>query len=64
MKIQVSLKQDKNNGTLYEDQYIFLSYLAKLFFERETFQIKNVQKITIHISCSIIFFSKILSFMG
>jgi hypothetical protein len=30
-KIQVSLKSDKNNGTLHEDVF---TYLAKFFLER------------------------------
>ena len=34
----------------------FLSYLAKLLFEWELFQIKDVEKIAIHILRSIIFF--------
>jgi len=42
----------------------FLSYLAKLFFERETFQIKDAEKITIHILYSIIFFFENLIVCG
>ena len=41
----------------------FLSYLAQFFLERETFQIKAVEKINTHIFSLIMFFffSKILS---
>jgi hypothetical protein len=43
MKIQVSLKSDKNNGTLREDQYTFLSHLAQFFFELKKFQTRAVE---------------------
>jgi len=32
-KIQVSLKSDRNNGTVHEDRYAFLSYLAHFFLD-------------------------------
>jgi len=32
-KIQVSLKSDKNDGPLHEDQYTILIYLAQFFLE-------------------------------
>jgi len=38
-KIQISLKSNKNNGTVYEDQYtLCLSYVAQFFLEREPFE--------------------------
>jgi len=40
-------------GTLYEDQYAFLSYLVQFFSEWEVFQIKAVEKIKIHLLWSI-----------
>jgi hypothetical protein len=43
-------------GTLREDQYIFLLYLAYFFLEWEMFQVKIVEKIKIHILCSVTFF--------
>jgi hypothetical protein len=45
-------------GTLHEDRYIFLSYLAQLFLEWEIFQAKFIEKIRIHILCSITDFRK------
>jgi len=47
-KFQVSLKSDKNNSTLHEDQYTFLSYLAQLFLERKMFRTKVVEKLETH----------------
>ena len=54
-KIQVSLKSGKITPTLREAQLIFLSFLAQFFFEWEKFQTKVVEKIKIHILCSITF---------
>ena len=34
----------------------FVSYLAHVFFEREIFQTKVVEKIKAHILCSVIFY--------
>jgi len=45
-KIQVSLKSDKNNSTLHEDQYTFWSYLA---LKWDTSQTNVVEKIKTHI---------------
>jgi len=43
-------------GTLHEDQYTCLSHLAHSFLEWEMFQTKVVEKIKIHILCSVTFF--------
>jgi hypothetical protein len=42
-------------GTLHEDQYTCLSYLAQFFLEREMFQTKVVEKIKTHILGSVNF---------
>jgi len=55
-EIKVSLKSDKNNGILHEEQYNFLSYLAHFVLECEIIQTKVVDKIKTHILCSITFF--------
>jgi hypothetical protein len=55
-KIKVSLKSEKNTGTLYEDQYTFLSYLIHFFLEWETCGIKVVKKINKCILCSVTVF--------
>ena len=48
-------------GDLHKDQYTFWSHLTQFFLEWETFQIKVVEKIELHILCRIIFFfSKIV----
>jgi len=46
MKIQVSLKSDKNNGYL-ETNIHFWSYLAHFLLEWEMFQTKVVEKIKV-----------------
>ena len=57
LKIQVSLKSDKNNGYFTRRPIdIFLSYLIQFFVEWEMFQPKVVEEITTHILCSITFF--------
>jgi hypothetical protein len=61
--VQVSLKSDKKNGNLLEDQQTVLSYLAHLFSEREMFQAKIVAKIKTHILCSVPFFRKSCRFL-
>ena len=43
-------------GTVREDQYTFLSYLAHFFLEWEMFQTKVVDKIKTHIMYSVTFF--------
>jgi hypothetical protein len=50
-KIQASLKSDKNNGTVHEDQYTFLSYLAHFVLEWLMFQTEVLEKIETHILC-------------
>jgi len=42
MKIQISIKCNKNNGSLHEDQYTLLIYFAQFFFEWDMFQIKII----------------------
>jgi hypothetical protein len=46
--------------TLYEDQSIFLSYLAQLLSEWKVFRTKFVEKIKTHVLCPETFFSKIM----
>jgi hypothetical protein len=47
--------------TLHEDQHTFLlSYLAHFFLEWDIFQTKVIEKIKIHIFCSVTFFSKVV----
>jgi hypothetical protein len=41
-------------GTLHEDQYTFLSYIAQFFLEWEMFQTKVVEEIKTHM-CSVFF---------
>jgi len=51
-------------GTLDEDRYTFLSYLADFFLEWEMFQTKTtINKTKTHILWSITFFSKIAPLM-
>jgi hypothetical protein len=50
-------------GTLHEDQYIFLSYLAHFFLEWGMIQIKNVEEIKIGILYLVTFFSKIMLYI-
>ena len=57
-KIQVSLKSDKNNGTLHEDVLHLWRYLPEVFLEWEMFQIKVVEKIETRILYSVTFFRK------
>jgi hypothetical protein len=52
-KIQVSLKYEKNNGYFYIKMISYLRHLAEFFLEWEMFQIKVVEKIKTHISCSV-----------
>ena len=40
-------------GTLHEDQYAYLSYLAQFFLEREMFRTK-LQRKSEHILCYIV----------
>ena len=47
-----------STGTLHEDVLHLLQYLAKLFLEWEMFQVKVVDKIKVHILCSMTFFRK------
>jgi hypothetical protein len=56
-KIQFSLKLDKNKMHFtWRPTYIFLSYLTRFFGEWELFRTKFVEKITKHISYSVIVF--------
>ena len=58
-KIQVPFKSDKNNGYFIWEKFPHLwQYLAKLFLEWETFQIKVVENIKTLILCSTIFARK------
>jgi len=50
-------------GTLQEDQYPLLSYLARIFLEREMFETNVVEKIKTHVLYSLTFSSKIVPFM-
>ena len=59
-KIQVSLISEKNKGYF---TWRPLPYLAHFSLEWEIFQTKVVNKIKKHILSSVIFFSKIVSFM-
>jgi hypothetical protein len=43
-------------GTLHEDQFTFLSYLAHFFLEWEMFQTKVVEKLETHVLCWVFFF--------
>ena len=63
MNLQNSL-QSANNNRYFTCRpiYIFWSYLAQFFLEWEMFQTKVVQKIKIHILCSVTFFRKSCSF--
>jgi hypothetical protein len=62
-KFKLHLKTTRITGTLHEDQYAFLSYLAQFFLERKIFEVKVVEKIKTHILCSIIFFPAVVPFM-
>jgi hypothetical protein len=44
-KIQVSMKSDKNNWYLYEDQYYFYRHLVHFISEWEMFQARSVEGI-------------------
>jgi len=61
-EVPSSLKSDKNNGYFNKDQYIFWSYLARLFLEWEMLQTEIVKQIKTHILCSITFFFKSWNF--
>jgi len=50
-------------GTLQEDQYLLLSYLAHFFLEREMFETNLAEKIKTHILYLLTFSSKIMPFM-
>jgi len=52
--IQVSLKYNRNNDTLHEDQYTFFNHLAQFFLEWEMFLTKFLEKITTHILFEVI----------
>ena len=54
-EIQVSLKSDKTDWSLHEDQYTILIYLTHFFLEWELFQ-TNLYRKSKHIFCSIILF--------
>jgi len=62
-KIKFSLKYDKNNGTLNEDQYSFMIISRSFLPVMRNSSEKFVEKIKTHILFSIIFFSKILPLM-
>jgi hypothetical protein len=55
-KTHVSLKSDKNKGTLHDFSHLW-QYIAK-FLEWERFYTKFVEKIKIRILCSVTFFLK------
>jgi hypothetical protein len=50
-------------STLHEGQDTLSVYVAQFFLEGEMFQTKVVDKIKIHILCSITYFYKIMPFM-
>jgi hypothetical protein len=58
-KFKFYYNRTRITGTLHEDQIPFWSYLAHLFFKSEIFDTKLVEKINMHILCSITFFRKI-----
>jgi len=62
---EVSLKSDKHNGTLYENQYTFLSYLTQFFLDwkRFTQKLQRNSKYTFYVQQTFSFFSKIVIFM-
>jgi hypothetical protein len=62
-KNQVSLNGTRIMGALHEDQYTFLSYLARFLLEWEMFRTKFVEEIKTHILWSY-FFLKIVPFMS
>jgi hypothetical protein len=51
-KFKIHSNRTRITGSLHEDQYTFLSYLAHFFLEWEMFQKKVVDKIKTHICCS------------
>jgi hypothetical protein len=53
VRIQVSIKSDKNKGYLHEDQYTFLSYLTHFSLEWELLQTNVVEKIKAHVLYSV-----------
>jgi hypothetical protein len=55
-KLKFDYTRTRIKGTLHEDQYAFLSYLAYFFLEWEMFQIKIVKNIKGLILCSVTFF--------
>ena len=57
-KIQVSLKSDKNNGTLQKDQYTFFIISRSLLLRMRNVSYKFVEKIKTLILCSKIVFRK------
>jgi len=63
-KFKFYYNRTRITGTLHEDQYTFLSYVAQLFLKWKMFQKQFVEKLERHILCSInFFFSKILLFV-
>ena len=54
--IQVSLKCDKNNCTLHEDQYTFLNISSSFLLRMRNVSVGFVEKIKTHIPWSITFF--------
>ena len=55
MKIQISLKSDKNNGTLHEDQYTFFITSRSNILRIKTFQTNVVEKMEVRTSSSMPF---------
>ena len=55
VKIQVSLKSDKNNGTLHEDQYTFFITSRSNLLRIKTFQTNVVDEQKVQTSCSVPF---------
>jgi len=53
--VQFSLKSHRLTGTLHEDQYRFMIYVAHFFLEWEKFQTKVAEKIKTPILCWITF---------
>jgi hypothetical protein len=62
-KIQVSLKSDKNNGTLHEDRYIFLIVSRSVLLRMRNVSDKSCRESpNTHFAFSNFFFSKIMPF--
>jgi hypothetical protein len=62
-KIQVSLNSDKNSGYFTWSRIYIFDHISLIFLEWKMFRTKVVEKIKIHILCSVTFFSSRKSYL-